>query len=228
LLTRTLAGLVFATFLTTGAASASSFVTPEPMTAKLGPSMILLGEPAAKQMAASDRPDPAETVAAAIDKAPLDYPFPGGAAPIRVPGKVAVETPLNYPAPAGEAAGTSSPSASEVTFVRISASIVAMAETEPVVSFEHVAAVGKDSADNEADRRNPFDPLPTVIRGGVVDDGGSAEASVPAAPVKKPAAMAPRQSASSSPQPSKEPDAPVPLPTPAPPPANIIPQTKVR
>jgi hypothetical protein len=224
-----LGGLVFATFLATGAASASSFVTPEPMTAKLGPSMILLGEPAAKPVAASDRADPAEkTVAAAIDKAPLDYPFPSGAAPIRVPGKVAVETPLNYPAPAGEAAGTSSPSASEVTFVRISASIVAMAETEPVVSFEHVAAVGKGSADDEADRRNPFDPLPTVIRGGVVDDGGSAEASVPAAPVKKPAAMAPRQSASSSPQPSKEPDAPVPLPTPAPPPANIIPQTKVR
>jgi hypothetical protein len=225
-----LAGLVFATFLATGAASASSFVTPEPMTAKLGPSMILLGEPAAKPVAASDRADPAEkTVAAAIDKAPLDYPFPDGdAAAIRAPDKVAVETPLNYPAPAGEAAGTNSPSASEVTFVRVSASILAMAETKPVVSFEHVAAVDKDTAGDEADRRNPFDPLPTVIRGGVVDDGGSVEVSVPAAPAKKPAAMAPTQSASSSPQPSRQPDAPRPSPMPAPPPANIIPQTKVQ
>jgi hypothetical protein len=224
-----LEGLVFATFLATGAASASSFVTPEPMTAKLGPSMILLGEPAAKPVAASDRADPAEkTVAAAIDKAPLDYPFPSGAAPIRVPGKVAVETLLNYPAPVGEATGTGSPSISEVRFVHVSASILAMAEAEPVISFEHVAAVDKDTAGDEADRRNPFDPLPTVIRGGVVDNDGPAEVSVPAAPAKKPAAMAPTQSASSSPQPSRQPDAPRPSPTPAPPPANIIPQTKVQ
>src|SRR6185312_5332576 len=140
-LRRTIAGLVFATLLTTGAASASSFVTPEPMTAKLGPSMILLGEPAAKPVAASDRADPAKAVAAAIDKAPLDYPFPGGgAAAIHVPDKVAVETPPNYPDPVGEMAGTGSPSASEVTFVHVSASIVAMVEAEPTISFEHVAA----------------------------------------------------------------------------------------
>ncbi|MBN9065317.1 MAG: hypothetical protein J0H60_02280, partial [Rhizobiales bacterium] len=97
-MTRTIAGLVFATFLTTGAASASSFVTPEPMTAKLGPSMIALGEP----VAAASQPAPDEKIAKAIDRTPLEYPLPGGKVPVfRASGKIVVRTPLNYPAPAG-------------------------------------------------------------------------------------------------------------------------------
>lgn len=223
MLTRTIAGLVFATLLTTGAASASSFVTPEPMTAKLSPSMILLGEPAAQRSIASDRTEPAGTpakaVASAIDRTPLAYPFPGSE----------------------HREGTRA--AGDADFVRISPSIIAMtAEPEPAVSFEQVAAVGKDAGEDE--QRNAPGPEPTVIRGGVVDNGGTAEASVPAAHRQQqtvasrpapaagtraaPEAAASSQSASSSPQQPREPDVPVPSPTPAPLPANIIPQTKIQ
>jgi hypothetical protein len=162
------------------------------MTAKLGPSMIMLGGPAIKSATASNRTKPAETIAAAIDEAPLDYPFPGSK------GSAGLT-------PAGDA-----------EFVRVSASIIAMAEPEPWVSFEQVAAVDKDTDDNEAERRREFfGPLPTVIRGGVVDNGGSAPATVPAAS---------SQSASSSRQPQNKPD----TPPPAPPPASIVPQTKIQ
>src|SRR5690606_28502554 len=153
LLRRRIAGLVFATLLTTGAASASSFVTPEPMTARLGPSMIMVGEPAEASVATS---------AAAGDQpreAPLDHPFPGGKGS-------AVFTP-----------------AGDDDFDRVSASIIAMANPEPAVSLEHVAAVDKDPDDSEAEqRREFFGPLPTVIRGGVVDNGAPAQAPVPGAP----------------------------------------------
>ena len=102
-MTRIFAGLVFATFLTTGAASASSFVTPEPMTAKLGPSMIALGEPASEPVAAASQPAPDEKIAKAIDRTPLEYPLPGGKVPVfRASGKIVVRTPLNYPAPASD------------------------------------------------------------------------------------------------------------------------------
>jgi hypothetical protein len=208
---RRIAGLVFATLLTTGAASASSFVTPEPMTAKLGPSMVMLGEPADRPIAAIDRTKPTraldKTVATATDEAPLDYPFPGD----------------RRPASAQPAGGAD--------FVRVSASIIAMAEPEPAVSFEQVAAVDKDADDSEAERqRDLFGPLPTVIRGGVVDNGGPAEISAPSVQAEKPSQspVASRQAASSSQQPPKQPDVPIPSPTPAPLPANIIPQTKIQ
>ena len=192
---RIFAGLVFSTFLATGAASASSFVTPEPMTAKLGPSMITLGEPAASGSMAK----PAETIAKTLDETPLDYPPPGGHSTIA-------------PAP-------------DVNFVRVSASIIAMAEPQPAVSFEQVAAVDKEASDDEAGQREFFGPLPTVMRGGVVDYGGSAAVTVPVQPAKKPAS---RQTASSSRQPSPPPEVPIPSPTPAPPPAGVIPQAKIQ
>jgi hypothetical protein len=158
--------------------------------------MIMLGEPASASVATGDQPRPAETIATAIEEATLDYPFPGSKGTAGF-------------TPAGDA-----------DFVRVSASIIAMAKPEPAVSLEHVAAVDKGADDSEAEeRREFFDPFPTVIRGGVVDNGASAQAPVPAAP---------SQSASSSRQPPRQPDAPAPSPTPAPPPANIIPQTKVQ
>jgi hypothetical protein len=176
--------------------------------------MIILGEPADRQMAANDHAEPAETpgktIAAVVDEAPLDYPFPGS----------------KRPAGARPAGGAD--------FVRVSASIIAMAEPEPAISFEQVAAVDKDADDSAAEKqRELFGPLPTVIRGGVVDNGGPAEVSVPSVPVEKPVAknlspMAGGQAASSSQQPPKQPDVPIPSPTPAPPPANIIPQTKIQ
>ena len=242
-LTRIFAGLVFATFLMTGAASASSFVTPEPMTAKLGPSMIALGEPASEPVAAASQPVPDETAAKAIDRTPLEYPFPGGKVPVvRASGKIAIRTPLNYPAPAGDPKpAEAAPSPTDVTFVKISPSIIAMTP-EPAVSFEEVAAVGDDAADADASRRDLFGAGPTVIRGGVVNDGAAA-ASVPAAPAKKQAtaqhspamggarpasSYATPQAAASQQAPSKQPDVPIPSPTPAPPPSNIIPEAKIR
>jgi hypothetical protein len=249
LLKRTIAGLVFATLVATGTASASSFVTPEPMTAKLGPSMVFLGAPA--DAAAAD--DPAKvpsTVANALDITPLDYPFPGRKAPPVVqipdrqtPDKIAGLTPLNYPAPIAPAVAAG---AADADFVRISPSIIAMAEPEPAVSFEQVAAVDKDSTGEESEeaaRHDLFGPLPTVIRGGVVDDGSGAQFSAPAAPEKPmarnhaPAASRPGSASSQVPSspaasepalPPKQPDVPIPSPTPAPPPANIIPETKIQ
>jgi len=239
-LTRIFAGLVFATFLTTGAASASSFVTPEPMTAKLGPSMIALGEP----VAAASQPAPDEKIAKAIDRTPLEYPLPGGKVPVfRASGKIVVRTPLNYPAPAGDPKpAEAAPSPADVSFVKVSPSIIAMAP-EPAVSFEEVAAVGDDAADAEASRRDLFGSGPTVIRAGVINDGGATAVSVPG-PAKKqataryssamggsqPAAnsYAAPQTAASQQAPSKQPDVPIPSPTPAPPPSNIIPEAKIR
>jgi hypothetical protein len=221
------------------------------MTAKLGPSMIFLGAPA--DAAAAD--DPAKvpgTVAKALDAAPLDYPFPGGKAPPAVqtrgrhaPDRIAGLTPLNYPAPIAPDAAGETPA--DTDFVRISPSIIAMAEPDPAVSFEQVAAVDKDGNGSESGeetaRRDFFGSLPTVIRGGVIGDGGGAQFSAPAAPSEKPAqnhtpAMArsgfahsqaaPSDAASSPAQPAKQPDVPIPSPTPAPPPANIIPEAKIQ
>jgi hypothetical protein len=171
--------------------------------------MIELGEPAS-----------APGVVTAVDEAPLEYPFPGGKVPIiRASDRIVSGIPLNYPAPVASAE-TGVPAVTDVTFVKISHSIIAMAAPEPPVSFEEVAAVDKGADDSEAEeRREFFGPVPTVIRGGVVDNGASAQAPVPAAP---------SQSAPSSRQPPRQPDAPAPSPTPAPPPASIIPQTKVQ
>jgi hypothetical protein len=204
-LTRTIAGLVFTTLLMTGAASASSFVTPQPMTAKLGPSMIALGEPAA----AVNEPGSAGPIAGALDASPLDYPFPGGKAPIvRGPG-IAVETPLNYPAPIGSAETDSARveprTPDNVDFVQISPSIIAMAAPEPVVSYEHVAAVDDGGGDGVPVQHNIFGPGPTVIRGGVVDNGGA------------PTEQAPTKAAQNADMTGKEPDDGAP---PAPPPSN--------
>jgi hypothetical protein len=114
---------------------------------------------------------------------------------------------------------------------------------EPAVSFEEVAAVGDDAADAEASRRDLFGSGPTVIRAGVINDGGATAVSVPG-PAKKqataryssamggsqPAAnsYAAPQTAASQQAPSKQPDVPIPSPTPAPPPSNIIPEAKIR
>jgi hypothetical protein len=109
-----------------------------------------------------------------------------------------------------------------------------MAEPEPAVSFEEVAAVDKDATDAGTSGHETFGPGPTVIRGGVVDNGDAAPISVPAAPPKKPAivqrpaAMANAQPAASSQAAPKKPDVPIPSQTPAPPPAGIIPQAKVQ
>jgi hypothetical protein len=167
--------------------------------------MIMLGEPAARPDAANDQSRPADTIASTIDEAPLDYPFPGGK----------------------NDAGSASEG--EASFVRISASIIAMAEPGPPVSFEQVAAVDEDTSESEAEqRREFFGPLPTVIRGGIIGNGGSARASVPTQkPVvaNRPSSEASRGNASSSRQPSREP---VPSPTPEPPPAGVLPQTRIQ
>jgi len=138
-------------------------------------------------------------------------------------------TTKHQPAPAGAA-----------DFVRISPSVIA-----PAVSFEHVSAANKDESNEEAEGRGLFGSIPTVIRGGVVDNGGSTEVSAPAEPAKKPetrnrapavaeSGPAPSQAApsssetTSSPPPPKQADVPIPSPTPAPPPPNIIPQAKIQ
>jgi hypothetical protein len=241
-LTRTLAGLVFMTLLMTGAASASSFVTPEPMTAKLGPSMIALGEPASAPVVATDiQAEPAgtaEAVAAVVDEAPLEYPFPGGKVPIiRASDRIVSGTPLNYPAPAAQAEATAPP-ATDVTFVKVSHSIIAMAAPEPPVSFEEVAAVDQEADEETSGQPGPIGPLPTVIRGGVVDEGGAGQAAMPAEPAKKPAMAAARQAPAQHAAPQaaegssqalpRKPDLPIPSPTPAPPPAGIVPQAKIQ
>jgi hypothetical protein len=212
------------------------------MTAKLGPSMIALGEPADDPVAANSRAGPAPTVARTADETPLEYPFPGGTVPIiRTSDKTAGAASPGHPVPAADAkpVEAAQPSAGE-TFVRISPSIIAMAEPEPAVSFEEVAAVGKDTADAGASGRETFGPGPTVIRGGVVDNGDATPISVPAAQAKRPAivqrpaamanaqsAASPQAAASSQPAP-KKPEVPIPSPTPAPPPAGIIPQAKIQ
>jgi hypothetical protein len=205
------------------------------MTAKLGPSMIALGEPVS------------EPAATAISEEPLEYPFPGGKVPIiRASDRIVSRAPLNYPAPVapGEAGSAGHPPIRDATFVQVSASIIAMAEPEPAVSFEQVAAVDNDAGGTEANRRELLGPGPTVIRGGVVDDGSMAHISVPAAPARKPATVqrpssvastqgapgrsASPQAASSSRQQPSQPDVPIPSPTPAPPPPDIIPQTRLQ
>jgi hypothetical protein len=125
------------------------------------------------------------------------------------------------------------------TFVKVSPSIIAMAEPEPAVSLEEVASVDKDT-DAETSQHETFGPGPTVIRGGVVDNGDAAPISLPAAPAKKPAIVqrpsaeanaqpaASSQAAASSQPAPKKPDVPIPSPTPAPPPAGIIPQAKIQ
>jgi len=213
------------------------------MTAKLGPSMIALGEPASAPIVAETPAAPADAVAAAIDEAPLQYPFPGGKVPIiRASSRIVARTPLNYPAPAAPAPARVP--ATDVTFVKVSPSIIAMAEPEPPVSFEEVAAL--DRGTEEISSQPHFlAPLPTVIRGGVVDEGGAGGVSMPAAPTKKPATAqrssstanaqsapggyaVPQTSTSAPPSPPRQPDVPIPSPTPAPPPAGIIPQAKIQ
>jgi hypothetical protein len=230
-----IAGLALATLLTTGAASASSFITPEALTTKLSPSIVVLGEP----VAASSHAKTDERLASEVAQAPLEYPFPGGKAPIvRASDKIVVRTPLNYPAPAG-GPKPASPAAA-ASFIQVSPSIIAMAAPEPAISFEEVASVGASGDEEKSATAEDFGRTPTVIRGGVVGEAGSV--STPAAPAKKPATvqrgstMADAQSApegqaapQDSPQGSpKEPGQPIPSPTPAPPPANIIPEAKIR
>jgi hypothetical protein len=195
------------------------------MTAKLGPSMIELGEPAS-----------APGVVTAVDEAPLEYPFPGGKVPIiRASDRIVSGIPLNYPAPVASAE-TGVPAVTDVTFVKISHSIIAMAAPEPPVSFEEVAAVDQDADEETSSQPSPDGPLPTVIRGGVVDEGGAGQASMPAEPGKKPAMadaqQAPAQPAAPQAESSqtlpRKPDLPVPSPTPAPPPAGIVPQAKIQ
>jgi hypothetical protein len=230
--------LALATLLTTGAASASSFIAPEALTTKLSPSIVVLGEPAGEPVAVVSEAKRNDKLAEAVGQAPLEYPFPGGKAPIvRASDKIVVRTPLNYPAPAG---GTKPASPAAASFIQVSPSIIAMAAPEPAISFEEVASVGASGDEEKSATAEDFGRTPTVIRGGVVGEAGSV--STPAAPAKKPATvqrgstMAGAQSApegqaapQDSPQGSpKEPGQPIPSPTPAPPPANIIPEAKIR
>src|SRR6185312_17411082 len=101
------------------------------------------------------------------------------------------------------------------------------------ISFEEVASVNAGSDGDETSRQSNFlEPVPTVIRGGVVNDAnGAAQVSAPAAPTKKPATAqrsastanaqsapsgyAAPQTSASEPPPPKQPDVPIPSPTPA-------------
>jgi hypothetical protein len=228
-LMRIFAGLVVTTLLMTGAASASSFVMPEAMSATLGPSMIALGEPASEPAAAENRTTAADAIAKAIDQDPLEYPFPGGKPPlVGSSDGIAGETPLNYPAPVSTALsagnGGSFQAVGDVDFIEVSHSIIAMAP-EPGISFEQVAAVDKDAGDDdETVRHGIFGPGPTVIRGGVVDDGSAAEVTVPDTPAQRPAVASSAHEAPASPPPEQPGE---PTYTPPPPPGGM-PRTKVQ
>jgi hypothetical protein len=202
--------------------------------------MIMVGEAAGEPVAAAAKPT--EKMDAAVDSAPLEYPFPGGRVPIiRASDRVVVATPLSYPAPsAAPKPAEAAPPSTEVSFTRVSASIIAMAAPEPAISFEEVASVDESEDEEAARRAESYGPGPTVIRGGVVGESGSV--STPAVPMSKPAAVqrgpatggTRSASAGGTPpaagpaQESPKQDLPIPSPTPAAPPADIIPEAKIR
>jgi hypothetical protein len=242
---RVFAAIFLTAFLMADAASASSFVVLAPMQEKLGPSMIALGAPAA----AEDRTKNAEAgpaPAAPAIATTLDYPYPGGKAPIIRASALSVDpTPLDHPAPPSQGHPKKSApdyqAAANVRFVKVSSSIIAMAD--PAVSFEEVSAIDKpQNVDGHS-----YSAGPMVIRGGIVGNAFGPSPNQPvtvvapkaAAPAsaKKPATSTGARSAASAssaaastpaaPAKKEEPPVPIPSPTPAPPPANIVPQAKI-
>lgn len=114
--------------------------------------------------------------------------------------------------------GRSAPIVQSASIVRISPSIVAMGE--PAIAMEKVAAIG------DPKKRHGPEPLPVVIRGGVLGDAFTRAAPptsmpLPSEPAKQEAANAPRSKpARDKPanRPEPEPVAPPPAPTPPSPP----------
>lgn len=144
-------GMLAAAFVVTcaamGTASASSFVTLKPMTQKLGPSMIAVGEPA-----------PAAAASAVVKTEAPDIVVLGEPRPQRKD-----DAPQTASAPPVSRTVAAEPGGD---FLSISPSVIAMAEPVAPVAYEEVAAI---------DAPRHFDPVPMVIRGGIVGDAyGSA------------------------------------------------------